>query len=104
MASTCWNLGRIEAAVGYSDAAQLVMRSGQPVVDDQGAARQGRARRAAGLGSGERADPAGYEWRGHKPGQYVRLGVIIDGRYHWRAYSLTSDPEPEDGLISVTPK
>jgi hypothetical protein len=41
MASTCWNLGRIEAAVGYSDAAQLVMRSGQPVVDDQGAARQG---------------------------------------------------------------
>jgi ferredoxin-NADP reductase len=46
----------------------------------------------------------GYEWRGHKPGQYVRLGVIIDGRFHWRAYSLTSDPEPEDGLISVTPK
>jgi ferredoxin-NADP reductase len=46
----------------------------------------------------------GYEWRGHKPGQYVRLGVIIDGRYHWRAYSLTSDPQPEDGLISVTPK
>jgi ferredoxin-NADP reductase len=46
----------------------------------------------------------GYEWPGHKPGQYVRLGVIIDGRYHWRAYSLTSDPAPEDGLISVTPK
>jgi stearoyl-CoA 9-desaturase NADPH oxidoreductase len=34
----------------------------------------------------------------------VRLGVIIDGVYHWRAYSLTSDPSPEDGLISVTPK
>jgi ferredoxin-NADP reductase len=46
----------------------------------------------------------GYEWVGHKPGQYVRLGVVIDGRYHWRAYSLTSDPEPEDGLISVSPK
>jgi stearoyl-CoA 9-desaturase NADPH oxidoreductase len=46
----------------------------------------------------------GYEWRGHKPGQYIRLGMIIDGRYHWRAYSLTSDPQPEDGLISVTPK
>src|SRR6201992_3515130 len=46
----------------------------------------------------------GYEWPGHKPGQYVRLGVVIDGVYHWRAYSLTSDPEPEDGLISVTPK
>ncbi|GAC1651573.1 MAG: ferredoxin reductase [Mycobacterium sp.] len=45
-----------------------------------------------------------YEWPGHKPGQYVRLGVVIDGRYHWRAYSLTSDPAPQDGLISVTPK
>ncbi|HEY1838693.1 MAG TPA: ferredoxin reductase [Mycobacterium sp.] len=46
----------------------------------------------------------GYEWPGHKPGQYVRLGVVIDGVYHWRAYSLTSDSTPEDGLISVTPK
>ncbi|TSD95142.1 ferredoxin reductase [Skermania sp. ID1734] len=46
----------------------------------------------------------GYEWPGHEPGQYVRLGVIIDGVYHWRAYSLTSDPQPADGLISVTPK
>ncbi len=46
----------------------------------------------------------GYEWPGHQPGQYVRLGVVIDGVYHWRAYSLTSDPVPQDGLISVTPK
>lgn len=45
-----------------------------------------------------------YEWPGHLPGQYVRLGLVIDGRYHWRAYSLTSDPQPEDGLISVSPK
>jgi tetratricopeptide (TPR) repeat protein len=29
LASACWNLGRIEAAVGYSDAAQLVMRGGR---------------------------------------------------------------------------
>ncbi len=45
-----------------------------------------------------------YEWQGHQPGQYVRLGLVIDGRFHWRAYSLTSDPRPRDGLISVTPK
>jgi ferredoxin-NADP reductase len=66
-------------------------------------------------GKVERVEPRGseaasvlirpsYEWPGHKPGQYVRLGLVIDGRYHWRAYSLTSDPLPEDGLISVTPK
>ncbi len=46
----------------------------------------------------------GYEWPGHLPGQYVRLGVVIDGVFHWRAYSLTSDPHPRDGLIGVTPK
>jgi ferredoxin-NADP reductase len=46
----------------------------------------------------------GYRWPGHKPGQYVRLGVDIDGVRHWRAYSLTSDPYREDGLISITPK
>jgi ferredoxin-NADP reductase len=46
----------------------------------------------------------GWEWPGHKPGQYVRLGVEVDGVHHWRAYSLTSDPERHDGRISVTPR
>ncbi|HTU86805.1 MAG TPA: ferredoxin reductase [Solirubrobacteraceae bacterium] len=46
----------------------------------------------------------GYRWPGHRPGQYVRIGVDIDGVRHWRAYSLTSDPYREDGLISITPK
>ena len=46
----------------------------------------------------------GYRWPGHKPGQYVRIGIDIDGVRHWRAYSLTSDPYREDGLLSITPK
>src|SRR5436305_3567852 len=46
----------------------------------------------------------GYSWPGHKPGQYIRIGIDIDGVRHWRAYSLTSDPYREDGLISITPK
>lgn len=46
----------------------------------------------------------GFAWKGHRPGQYVRFGVVIDGRYHWRAYSLTSDPDDPDGLVSITPK
>ncbi len=46
----------------------------------------------------------GYRWPGHKPGQYVRIGLDINGVRHWRAYSLTSDPFREDGLISITPK
>jgi ferredoxin-NADP reductase len=46
----------------------------------------------------------GWEWEGHKPGQYLRIGVIVNGVHHWRAYSLTSDPGRPDGYISITPK
>jgi ferredoxin-NADP reductase len=46
----------------------------------------------------------GWEWQGHRPGQYLRLGIEVDGVHHWRAYSLTSDPGREDGYISITPK
>ncbi len=46
----------------------------------------------------------GWKWQGHTPGQYLRIGVIVDGIHHWRAYSLTSDPGRPDGCISITPK
>src|SRR4051794_27681580 len=46
----------------------------------------------------------GYEWEGHEPGQFLRIGVDIEGVRHWRAYSLTSDPERPDGFISITVK
>ncbi len=46
----------------------------------------------------------GYRWGGHKPGQYLRIGLDIKGVRHWRVYSLTSDPYREDGLISITVK
>ena len=46
----------------------------------------------------------GFEWEGHEPGQYLRIGVVVDGVHHWRAYSITSDPGRPDGFISITPK
>src|SRR5882724_6486988 len=46
----------------------------------------------------------GHEWARHRPGQYLRIGVVIDGVHHWRAYSLTSDPGRADGFIGITPK
>jgi ferredoxin-NADP reductase len=46
----------------------------------------------------------GYRWRGHDPGQYLRIGLDIEGVRHWRAYSLTSDPLTHDGLIAITVK
>jgi ferredoxin-NADP reductase len=46
----------------------------------------------------------GHKWEGHEPGQYIRVGFDIDGKRHWRAYSLTSEPDRPDGFISITPK
>ena len=46
----------------------------------------------------------GKDWAGHVPGQYVRLGVDVDGVRRWRAYSLTSLVVASDGLLAVTVK
>ncbi len=32
----------------------------------------------------------GRGWAGHTPGQYVRIGIDVDGVRQWRAYSITS--------------
>lgn len=40
----------------------------------------------------------GRGWRPHEPGQYIRLGVDVDGVRLWRAYSVTCAP----GRLSVT--
>ena len=45
----------------------------------------------------------GRDWAGHVPGQYVRVGVDVDGVRMWRTYSLTHGPRP-DGCISITVK
>jgi ferredoxin-NADP reductase len=45
----------------------------------------------------------GRGWKGHHPGQYVRIGVDVDGVRLWRAYSVTSPPA-RDGRIAVTVK
>lgn len=45
----------------------------------------------------------GADWAGHVPGQYLRIGIDVDGVREWRAYSLTHGPRP-DGLISITVK
>ncbi len=45
----------------------------------------------------------GADWAGHVPGQYLRIGIDVDGVRQWRAYSLTHGPRA-DGLISITVK
>ncbi|GAB7067001.1 ferredoxin reductase [Mycobacterium hodleri] len=40
----------------------------------------------------------------YQPGQYVGIGLSIDGKWHWRSYSLTSVPVRDKKLISITVK
>ena len=46
----------------------------------------------------------GRDWRQHLPGQYIRVGVDVDGVRQWRAYSLTSRTDRADGCIAITVK
>ncbi|HEU5242332.1 MAG TPA: ferredoxin reductase [Ornithinibacter sp.] len=52
----------------------------------------------------------GRGWLGHVPGQYIRIGIDIDGVRHWRAYSLThrADGSPAAGIpagcVAITTK
>lgn len=40
----------------------------------------------------------------YNPGQYVGIGLRIDGRWHWRSYSLTSIPRRDNKNITITVK
>ncbi|QYJ02948.1 ferredoxin reductase [Nocardioides panacisoli] len=45
----------------------------------------------------------GRDWAGHRPGQYVQVGIDVDGTRRFRSYSLTHGPR-RDGHISITVK
>ncbi|MFE4260684.1 ferredoxin reductase [Streptomyces sp. NPDC056883] len=46
----------------------------------------------------------GRGWRGHTAGQYVRIGIDVDGVRLWRAYSITSPTNRQDGRFTITVK
>ena len=46
----------------------------------------------------------GLNWRGHRAGQHVRLGVPIGGMHYTRTYTISSAPERTDGCITITVK
>jgi ferredoxin-NADP reductase len=46
----------------------------------------------------------GRHWFPHRPGQWVRIGVDIEGVRHWRTFSLSSPPERPGGCITITVK
>ena len=45
----------------------------------------------------------GWGWRyDHRPGQYVGIGVQVDGRFQWRSYSVSSPPRRDGRTIAIT--
>ncbi len=45
----------------------------------------------------------GWGWRyDHRPGQYVGIGVQVDGRFQWRSYSVSSPPRRRGRTIAIT--
>lgn len=46
----------------------------------------------------------GLNWRGHRAGQHVRVGIAVDGRQYTRTYTISSPPERNDGCFTITVK
>jgi ferredoxin-NADP reductase len=45
----------------------------------------------------------GWGWHyDHRPGQYVGIGVQVDGKFQWRSYSVSSAPVRKGRTISIT--
>jgi len=45
----------------------------------------------------------GWGWRyNHSPGQYVGIGVQVEGRFQWRSYSISSPPKRNGRTIAIT--
>jgi stearoyl-CoA 9-desaturase NADPH oxidoreductase len=46
----------------------------------------------------------GRNWRSHRPGQHIRVGVPIGGMHYTRTYSISSAPERNDECFTITVK
>ena len=94
-------------AVAHMVATPLVPRDFLDLIDPLGSSRDLRGRIEAV--TPETADAvtvrikAGRGWRGHRAGQYVRLGIDIDGVRQWRTYSISS-PESDTRYFTITVK
>jgi len=40
----------------------------------------------------------------YQPGQYIGIGLLMDGRWRWRSYSLTSSPVTGARIVTITVK
>ena len=46
----------------------------------------------------------GRDWKTHRAGQFVKVGIEVDGRILTRTYSIASSPLRDDGCFTITVK
>lgn len=46
----------------------------------------------------------GINWRGHRAGQHVRVGVAVGGMQYSRTYTISSPPDRDDDAFTITVK
>lgn len=46
----------------------------------------------------------GLNWRRHRAGQHVRVGIPVGGMHYTRTYTISSPPERDDGCFTITVK
>jgi stearoyl-CoA 9-desaturase NADPH oxidoreductase len=46
----------------------------------------------------------GINWRGHRAGQHMRVGVSVGGMQYTRTYTISSPPGRSDDLVTITVK
>ncbi len=46
----------------------------------------------------------GLNWRGHRAGQHVRVGIPAGGMHYTRTYTISSPPERDDDCFAITVK
>src|SRR5689334_9034109 len=45
----------------------------------------------------------GWGWRwNHKPGQYIGIGIQVNGKFQWRSYSISSPPKRRGRHVAIT--
>ena len=45
----------------------------------------------------------GWGWRwDHRPGQYIGIGIAVDGKFQWRSYSVSSPTKQRGRTIAIT--
>lgn len=94
-------VGRIASAFTYP----LRWNDVAGIVDPLFSSKQFRGRVTDVIKQGPRSATVRFRpapgWQGHRAGQWVRVGVEIDGVRHWRSYSLSTAPD-QDPAITVT--